>query len=209
MFGLMHASAAGPIPASGSPNAIRVAFQGELGAFSELAIQHHWPQGAIAVPCATFADAIACVRNHHTDFAVIPVENAIAGVVHAGRAALDAGVPHIIERHEVRVPIHLCLMAPANASLAELRVVRSHPVALSQCRIFFARHGWLFPTPHEDTAGAARDVGARGDRTEGAVAGEMAAARYGLSIIARNIEDVPANWTRFVIVSARAESMGV
>jgi prephenate dehydratase len=186
-----------------STDAPRVAFQGELGAFSELAIRTYWPDGAEAVPCATFPDAIATVVTGGADFAVIPVENAIAGIVHAGRRALEDAAEQITQRHEIRVPIHLCLMAPPGASLAELRVVRSHPVALAQCRIFFARHGWLEPTPHADTAGAARDVGMHGDRTEGAVAGEAAAARYGLDIISRHVEDVPANWTRFVIVSAR------
>jgi prephenate dehydratase len=81
--------------------------------------------------------------------------------------------------------------------------VYSHPVALAQCRIFFARHSWLVSTPHADTAGAARDVAAAGERTRGAVASAMAAERYGLEIIARHIEDVSANWTRFVVVSKR------
>lgn len=187
-----------------SPNAPRVAFQGELGAFSELAIRQHWPNGANAIPCRTFADAIEQVMHRDVDFAVIPLENAIAGVVHVAVAALDAAGDRIAHRSEVRVPIHLCLMAPPSATLAELRVVRSHPVALAQCRIFFARHGWLEPTPHDDTAGAARDVGARGDRTEGAIASDAAATRYGLEIIARHVEDVPANWTRFVVISARS-----
>ena len=185
-----------------NPNAPRVAFQGELGAFSELAIRQHWPEGAHAIPCRTFADAIEQVIDRNADFAVLPLENAIAGVVHVAHAALDAVGDRVAQRSELRVPIRLCLMAAPGASLAELRVVRSHPVALAQCRIFFARHGWLEPVPHEDTAGAARDVGARGDRTEGAIAGDAAAVRYGLEIIARGVEDVPVNWTRFVVISA-------
>ena len=199
----MPESARDPVDTPNNPDAPRVAFQGELGAFSELAIRQHWPNGAIAIPCRTFADAIERVIDHSADFAVIPLENAIAGAVHAAHAALDAAGDRIAHRSEVRVPIHLCLLAPPTATLAELRVVRSHPVALAQCRIFFARHGWLEPVPHEDTAGAARDVGARGDRTEGAIAGDAAAVRYGLQVIARGVDDVPANWTRFVVISAR------
>jgi prephenate dehydratase len=76
-------------------------------------------------------------------------------------------------------------------------------VALAQCRIFFARHSWLVPSPHADTAGAAREVADAVDRSRGAVASEMAAERYGLEIVARHIEDVPLNWTRFVVVSPR------
>ena len=180
----------------------RVAFQGELGAFSELAIRQHWPAGAVPVPCRTFPDAIAAVRQGDADYAVIPVENAIVGAVTVALDALRDAGSEVMERGELRVPIHLCLLAPRGASLAELRNVHSHGVALAQCRIFFARHGWLEPTPHDDTAGAARMVAERGDRTVGAVAGEMAAVRYGLEIIARHIEDVPANWTRFLVISA-------
>ncbi len=181
----------------------RVAFQGAPGAFSELAIRHHWAADATTLPSDTFESALAHVVAHEADYAVIPVENAIAGKVHVAIAALEAFESRVQQRGEIRVPIHLCLMAPLGASLAELRIVRSHAVALAQCRIFFARHGWLVPEPHADTAGAARDVAELGDRTIGAVAGEAAARRYGLDIIARAIEDVPANWTRFVIVSRR------
>lgn len=180
----------------------RVAFQGELGAFSELAIRQQWPTGAVPVPCRTFPDAIAAVREGDAAYAVIPVENAIVGAVKVALDALRAAGIEIVERSELRVPIHLCLLAPRGASLAELRNVHSHAVALAQCRIFFARHGWLEPTPHDDTAGAARMVAEWSDRTIGAVASEMAAERYGLEIIARHIEDVPANWTRFLVISA-------
>ena len=181
----------------------RVSFQGAPGAFSELAIRHHWAADAVSLPSESFESALAHVVANEADFAVIPIENAIAGKVHTAIAALDAFASKVQQRGEIRVPIHLCLMAPLGATLAELRTVRSHAVALAQCRIFFARHGWLVPEPHADTAGAARDVAEVGDRTIGAVAGEAAAKRYGLDIIARAIEDVPANWTRFVIVSSR------
>lgn len=181
----------------------RVAFQGELGAFSEMAIRQQWPSGAEPIPCLTFPETIARLQQGDADFAVIPVENAIVGPVRVALDAIAAAGDALEVRAETRVPVHLCLMAPAGATLAELRAVFSHPVALAQCRIFFARHGWLDSTPHADTAGAARDVAQAGDRTRGAVASEMAAERYGLEIIARRIEDVAANWTRFVVVTAR------
>jgi prephenate dehydratase len=133
----------------------------------------------------------------------VPVENAIVGRVKIALDALEAVGDAVEVRAETRVPVHLCLLAPRGATLAELRDVHSHPVALAQCRIFFARHSWLVSTPHADTAGAARDVAAAGERTRGAVASAMAAERYGLEIIARHIEDVSANWTRFVVVSKR------
>jgi prephenate dehydratase len=182
----------------------RVSFQGALGAFSELAIRQHWPDDrATPVPCDTFTQALDLVLTHEADFAVIPIENAIAGRVVSALQALESAGDRVQQDGEIRVPIHLCLLAPFGASLAELRAVRSHPVALAQCRLFFAKHNWLISEPHPDTAGAARDVALLGDRTVGAVAGAAAAERYGLDIVARSIEDVPANWTRFVIVSER------
>lgn len=179
----------------------RVAFQGELGAFSEMAIRQHWPDGAEANPCSSFPEAIRRVLQAEADFAVIPVENAIVGPVKVALDALAEVGSAVVVRAETRVPVHLNLMAPRGATLAGLRDVHSHPVALAQCRIFFARHSWLVSTPHADTAGAACDAAREGLITRGAVASEMAAERYGLEIIARHIEDVPHNWTRFVVVS--------
>lgn len=178
-----------------------VAFQGELGAFSEMAIRQQWPDGADPMPSGTFPEAIAHVIAGRAHFAVVPVENAIVGAVRVAVDALTNAGADIAVRAELRVPVHLCLLAPAGATLAELRNVQSHPVALAQCRIFFARHGWLNPVSHADTAGAAREVANAHDRARGAVASELAAERYGLEIIARRIEDVPANWTRFVVIS--------
>jgi prephenate dehydratase len=179
----------------------RVSFQGELGAFSEQAIRQQWPSGATPLPCPSFDAAVQAVLDGGADFAVIPIENAIVGPVHAGLAALAQAETRLDRRAEVRLPIHLCLMAPAGATLAGLRQVQSHGVALAQCRAFLVRHSWLEPVVHADTAGAAREVAAAWDRSRGAVASCVAAERYGLEIIARNIEDVPANWTRFVVIS--------
>jgi prephenate dehydratase len=179
----------------------RVAFQGEPGAFSELAIAAAWPSGAVGAPCRTFDELAAAVLEGRADYGVVPVENAIAGPVPAARAALDAAGDRLRHHHDVRVPVHLCLMAPRGATLDGLRIVRSHPVALLQCRIFLARHPWFEARPHDDTAGAAREVAEQGDPTVGAIAGAPAAARYGLDLLAERIEDVPHNWTRFLIVS--------
>lgn len=181
----------------------RVSFQGSPGAFSELAIRQQWPGGAIAIPQHTFGEAIASVLSGASDYAVIPVENAIAGRVTAALAALDEHQAHIMQRSELRVDVRLCLIAPSGATLAGIRAVHSHPMALAQCRIFFARHEWLVPTPHEDTAGAAHDVAAWADPSIAAIASDAAAARYNLEIITRDIGDARMNWTRFVVVAAR------
>jgi prephenate dehydratase len=184
-----------------------VAFQGELGAFSELAVRMRWPDSVPLVPCRTFGDTVHVLLAGRADFAVIPVENAIAGVVVAARAALDAAGDQLQYLGEVLVPVHLCLMAPAGASLADLRRVDSHQMALAQCQRFLAQHPLLVARVHDDTAGAARDVAARANVTHAAIAAEAAASRYGLEILARDIQDVSNNWTRFVVVQRSPTSV--
>jgi prephenate dehydratase len=190
------------MPLPPPPRLPRVAYQGEPGAFSEQAIRQQWPDGADAHACASFPEAIARVLDGGADFAVIPVENAIIGPVLIARQALDDVGPAIIVRTRVEVPVHLCLMALPGAHLEQLRTVYSHPAALAQCRIFLARHAWLDARSHADTAGAAREIASGHDRTQAAIASDVAAVRYGLEILARFIEDMPANWTRFVVISA-------
>lgn len=181
----------------------RVAFQGAFGAFSEIAIRQQWRDGADARPHHTFSDAIASLLAHDVDFAVIPVENTIAGRVVAAEDAIASTRERLVQQSELRVRVRLCLLAPAGATLAGIRRVHSHHMALAQCRIFFARHEWLTPVPHDDTAGAASDVASWLDVTQAAIASDAAAQRYGLDVIARDVEDTRANWTRFVVLSAR------
>jgi prephenate dehydratase len=178
-----------------------VAFQGELGAFGELAIRQHWPDGATPLPCATFADTVARVLDGSAMFATLPVENAIVGPVRDAIDAIGASALHLSPQGEERVSVQLCLMAPRGATLATLRDVHSHAVALGQCRLFFARHPWLQPVVHDDTAGAAREVAAAGVRTRAALASAVAAERHDLEIIAHAVQDIAENWTRFVVVA--------
>lgn len=178
----------------------RVAFQGELGAFSELAVRMRWNEDVDFVTCRTFADTVDAVLTGAADFAVIPVENAIAGVVVAARAALDGAGAQLQYLGELLVPVHLCFMAPHGASINAVRMVHSHQMALAQCQRFFAKHPWLIAQVHDDTAGAARDVAAAADLSVAAIAADAAATRYGLEILSRDIQDVSNNWTRFVVV---------
>lgn len=188
---------------NGDHSGPRVGFQGTFGAFSEQAIRQQWPGGANACPHHTFDDVIESVLARRVDFAVIPVENAIAGPVTNAVAALEAAGDAIVRRSDLRINVKLCLMAPRGATLDGIRDVHSHPMALAQCRIFFARHGWLTPVVHEDTAGAAEDVAAWNDVTVAAIASDAAATRHGLDVVVRHIEDFSANWTRFLVVTAR------
>jgi prephenate dehydratase len=177
----------------------RVAFQGELGAYSEEAVVRLFGEGATPVPCRENRDVTRAIAAGDAESVVLPLENSLAGTVAASYDAMleERG---LFATSELTLPIHHCLLAPAGARLADLRDVESHPVALAQCRGFFERHAQLAPRAAYDTAGAARDVAAAGDRTRAAIAGRPAARRYGLEILAADIEDRGDNRTRFVAI---------
>lgn len=178
----------------------RVAYQGEPGAYSDLAVRQYFGPDVHGLPCRSFPDVLHALCDGACDQAMIPVENAIAGPVRMALDALDAVGDTVTTVGEHRLLIVLCLLGVPGAMLATVQEVRSHPVALAQCRIFLARHPWLDVRGHDDTAGAAREVAEAGDRTIGAIGSEMAAERYGLEILARGVQDVPHNWTRFVVL---------
>ncbi len=179
----------------------RVAYQGEPGAYSDLAIRQHFGEDIIGVPHGSFPDALQAVVEGDCDLAMIPVENAIAGPVHVALEAMREVGDQLVHVDEHRLVIVLCVLGVPGAMLATVQRVRSHPVALAQCRIFVARHPWLAVELHADTAGAAREVGALGDPTVAAIASELAAERYGLEVLVRGVQDVPHNWTRFLVLA--------
>ena len=180
-----------------------VAFQGETGAFSEAAAQRLVEGDMTLLPSPTFDAAVRAVVNGHADFAVIPVNNLIAGPVHA---ALDAMAPFTsIERvREMALPIHLALLGLPGAEASRVREVLSHPIALRQCERFLASHPGMRVVEAPDTAGAARMVAIRRDPSVAAIAAAWAAKHYGLVVLAEHLEDRPDNATTFTLIRRRA-----
>ncbi len=178
----------------------RVAFQGERGAYSEAAIAARWGEAATPVPARECADVLAAVRAGAVACGLLAVENTLAGSVAAAWDAL-AAAPGVVVVGEVVLPVHHCVLAPPGASLASLTAVESHPVALAQCGRFFAGHPHLEARAAYDTAGAARAVAAAGDVRRGALASRAAARRFGLAVLAADVEDRPDNQTRFLVVA--------
>ena len=177
----------------------RIAFQGELGAYSEEAIRNIDAR-ATAVPCRDFIDVAQLVESGDADAGMLPIENTLAGSVVGSYDALTACESlHVVA--ETVVEIHHCVMAPRGALLGAVMMVESHPVALAQCTRWLRAHPSITARAAYDTAGAARDVAARGDVRAAAIAGRHAAARYELDILAANIEDRSDNQTRFLMVS--------
>jgi prephenate dehydratase len=176
----------------------RIAFQGELGANSHEACAQHFPDYE-PVPHASFEDAFEAVKSGDCELGMIPVENSIMGRV--------ADVHHLLPSSGLRIvgerfkPIHFQLMANPGVALDEVRTAMSMPIALGQCRKALRRLK-LKTEATGDTAGAAKLLAERPDRTKAAVSPALAAEIYGLEILARDIEDEHNNTTRFLVMTA-------
>jgi prephenate dehydratase len=175
----------------------KMAFQGEPGANSHIAIREAYPAYE-ALPCGTFEDALNAIAAGDADLGMIPIENSVAGRVADIHHLMPTAGLHIVG--EWFLPIRNQLMAPKGASLAGLRLVESHVMALGQCRNFLRKLG-VKTLVAADTAGAAREVAERGDKTRAAIASTLAAEIYGLDILARDIEDEQHSTTRFLVLS--------
>jgi prephenate dehydratase len=174
-----------------------IAFQGLPGAYSDLACRAAQP-AMTTLPCASFEDAFAAVKNGDARLAMIPIENSLAGRVADIHHLLPEAGLHIIGEHFQRV--NHCLMAPKGASLAGLKTVSSHVQALSQCRNFIKQQG-LKAIVRADTAGSAAEIAEQNDKTTSAIASSLAAEIYGLEVLATDIEDADHNTTRMVIMA--------
>ena len=178
-----------------------IAFQGQPGAYSDLACRRVFP-AMTTLPCAAFEDAFAAVREGNAALGMIPIENSVAGRVADIHHLMPESGLFIIGEHFERV-IHHLLGLPG-ATLDTIRTVRSHVHALSQCRNFVRAHG-LTPVVAADTAGSAAEIKERGDKSIAAIASELAGQIYGLVSLAENIEDAEHNTTRFLIMSRDAK----
>ena len=177
-----------------------IAFQGAPGAYSDLACRRVFP-AMTTLPCAAFEDAFAAVREGEAALAMLPIENSVAGrVADIHHLMPDSGLFIIGEHFE---PVHHHLLALPGAGLDRIRTVRSHVHALSQCRSFIRARG-LQPVVRADTAGSAAEIKELGDPTIAAIASELAGEIYGLTSLARNIEDAEHNTTRFLVMSREA-----
>lgn len=178
---------------------LKIAFQGENGAYSDLATRQIFA-GCTPLPCHTFDDAFKALTTKKVDYAVIAMENTIAGRVSDVHHLLPEAGLFIIGEHFL--PIRHALMAPPKATLKTITHVHSHAMALPQCRKFINEHN-LKPIIHADTAGAARDIAKLNDTTQAAIASEIAAEIYGLKILKKSIQDTDTNVTRFIILARK------
>ena len=175
----------------------RIAFQGELGAYSHQACRETHPDLDV-VPCRTFEDVIDTVRDGGADLAMLPVENSTYGRVADIHRLLPESGLHIVDEAFVRV--HINLLAVPGARLEDVKRAHSHLVLLPQCSRFLRENG-IQGKVSPDNARAAREVAEAGEVADAALASELAAEVYGLEVLARHIEDEDHNTTRFLIMS--------
>lgn len=180
---------------------MRVAHQGVAGAYSEdAAIALLGEAERVALPA--FSDVFDAVHAGSVDRGVVPIENTLAGSVHAVYdllATLASRDVHVIGETTVRIS-HVLVGCPG-ASIESLRRVRSHPMGLAQCESFFRAHPHLEPVAAYNTAGAIAEVVASGSLEEGALGSRRAAEQYGGVILAEAMEDDRENWTRFLLLA--------
>lgn len=177
---------------------MRVAFQGELGAFSQAAAIQLLGDSITTVPRTTFEGMFHSVLDGAADAILAPVENSLAGsVVRVFDLLLESELAIVAE---TILPIEMQLIALPGASPEDIRTVASHPMALAQCERFLAAHPKWKRVPAEDTAGSVREVISTGDKSRAAIAGRRAAEHYHAAILAERIQDNAENFTRFVLL---------
>jgi prephenate dehydratase len=174
-----------------------IAFQGELGANGDLACRAV-RSDMQTLPCHTFEDTFAAVKEGRAKYLLIPIDNTVAGRVADIHHLLPESGLHIIGEHFQRVEHHLLVIK--GTQLEELTHVHSHVHALNQCKIAIQDYG-LEPMVHVDTAAAAREISECGERSHAAIASELAGEIYGLDSLRANIEDADHNTTRFLLMA--------
>lgn len=182
---------------------LQVAFQGARGAFSEEAAVKLLGEGVILVPRPTFESLFTAINEKAADYIFAPIENSLAGFVHACFDQLLESKLHIAG--EVIIPISHYLIGCPGATFETIAVVESHPVALDQCRRFLAAYPRIHRVAADDTAGSVAQIIAQRDVTRAAIAGRRAAEQYGGVILREHLEDSTENYTRFFLLAPVAD----
>jgi prephenate dehydratase len=179
-------------------NTLSAAFQGEPGAYSEAAAIQFFGQEIATLPSGSFETVFAAVSEGRCSHGLLPIENSLAGSIHRNYDLMLRHDLHIVGEYHLRVS-H-CLLALPGVRLEQIRRVHSHPQALAQCEANLDRLQ-VEKVVEADTAGSARLLRERGDQEAAALASLRAAEVYGLQVLAENMEDNPANYTRFLVLA--------
>ncbi len=177
----------------------RAAFQGELGAYSELAALNYFHQKIEVIPCPAFSAVFDAVDSGEAEYGVIPIENSLTGSIHDNYDLLLER--NLVITGEIKLRITHNLLVKPGASMEDIRRVYSHPQALSQCKDFLSGLRGVKLISVYDTAGAAREIMESGSKEDAAIASGQAALDYGLDILRAGVESNHKNFTRFFVLS--------
>src|SRR3989442_61904 len=180
---------------------VAVAIQGEAGSFSHAAALQALGPDIRLVPCPTFEELFRAVEQREAARGAVPIANSLAGSVHENYDLLGTHALHVVAETQVRV--RHCLIARPGTERAAIRRVASHPVALAQCRKFFANHTDVVPVPAYDTAGSVRDLMAGRVAADPPIASSLAAQLDGATVLEGCLQEHALNFTRLLIVAPR------
>jgi len=180
---------------------MKIAFQGEAGAYSEQAVFDYFGQVETA-PCESFDAVFEAVVSNQCGSALIPIENSLAGSIHQNYDLLLRHNLHIVGEHFLRV--QHCLIAIPGVKKEDIKKAISHPQALGQCAAYLRSHA-IKPEQVYDTAGSVKMLKESGERDVAAIASRRAAELYGMQILEEGIEDNPENYTRFLAIQHEAK----
>jgi len=176
---------------------VKVTYQGETGAYSEMAVYKFFGSKVEPVPCKDFREVFESVKTGAVPHGVVPIENSIEGSVNQNYDLFLAYDLKVCG--EVAIKLAHVLIANPNTELENVKTVYSHPQALAQCRSYLEKHKWEI-SPAYDTAGSVKIIKEKNLTNAAAIASEKAADLYGMKILARNIADNPSNYTRFLVL---------
>jgi len=177
---------------------MKVTYQGETGAYSEMAVYKFFGSKIEPVPCKDFRDVFESVQTGQVPNGVVPIENSIEGSVNQN---YDLFLNYDLKVcGEVAVKLAHVLIANPQTKFEEIETIYSHPQALGQCRSYLEKQKWEI-IPAYDTAGSVKIIKEKALFNAAAIASEKAADLYNMKIVARDIADNPSNYTRFLVLS--------
>jgi prephenate dehydratase len=183
---------------------MKISIQGEAGSFHEVAAREYFSNQIIdIIPCSTFDQTINAAKTGNADFAVMAIENARAGSILYNYTLIRESGLKILGELNLRIKQNL--MALPGQTINDIKEIRTHPIAISQCMTFLNQHQQIMLIESDDTAGSAREISEKKLSGVGAIASSGAAKIYGLDIIAEGIETYKKNYTRFLIIGHKSK----
>jgi prephenate dehydratase len=188
------------------PSHTVVAIQGIAGSFHDEAAAKCFPGGYTPLPCETFRDMFIFLKKRKAEYAVMAIENTVAGTILPNYALLRNSEMAIIG--EVYLAIRQNLLALPGQKLEQIKEVHSHPMAIQQCQVYFEKHPQIRLVETSDTAASASWIAEHHNKGFGAIASKRAAHLFGLQVLAAGIETDKRNFTRFLVLHQRSELNG-